>query len=631
MERDLRPYSFDHDLSFYQNKDNIPNQELVGEIIAYFTSGEGARVFDARTIMNLSYKEITEADRDRGRPEDVFGHLENLPLSELERHVLLGTMLKWRAGYPVNLLDEEQQQLMLGIQDRFLAYPGQTPEKQFARRDEKRAQLFQRLGIGFTNALRYGVPAEKIFAEMEGEADDSIEMMFASFESLFREAANQGTFGELSTETAFAIRLSEVNYSFNLWLSATKGWDGVDEEFYAKHLTKKIFVEYLKFRQDQETIRKVQTLQRRASWHPVPDQNPPLTAAVADTKSADALTTNNKEAIPSNLVFVTYSWDEQEHNEKVLSLTNKLIESGENATMDKKEMQGETALELKTMMLRSIKNASKVIVVLSQGYKTKAESEKGGVYFEYRTILSEIDKFPNKYILVSFEPFSDDLLPLGFANRMVLHIKDDASYTSLLHKLQNVEEFKFATVAPTKPLLTPRAILPLIFPTEESTIPKPTPKEPPILTIGEERVADSMLPSDEHWVIHSLSSPAIQIFARLWVDEKKNLGTKWATIPSLEPGHQKELMWIRHCDIIELAWSDVTGSTYYHLRIKDRKSETKEIPKAEFEAITGNVGVNNDFLNRALVDFLRTFNLDISKLPFEQYEYFLRSHNMLLP
>ncbi|PUZ27277.1 SEFIR domain-containing protein [Chitinophaga costaii] len=630
MERDLRPYSFDHDLSFYQNKDNIPNQELVDEIIVYFTAGEGARVFDARTIMNLSYKEITEAQRDRARPEDIFGHLENLPLSDLERHVLLGTMLKWSGGYPVNFMEEEQQRVMLGIQKRFLAFPDDTPEKEFARRDEKRAQLFQRLGIGFTNALRYGVPVEQIFAEMEDDGEESIEKIFSNFESLFREAASQGTFGELSNKMSFAIRLSEVNYSFNLWLSANKGWDGVDEVFYSQHLTQKIFVEYLQFRQDQETIRKEQTIQRRASWHPVPDPTPPVTDTVAETKFAYAPPVNDKVDVPSDLVFVTYSWEEQEHNEKVLSLTNNLLESGENATMDKKEMQDETALELKTMMLRSIQNASKVIVVLSQGYKKKAESEKGGVFFEYRAILSEIDKFPNKYILVSFEPFSDDLLPLGFANRTVLHIKDDASYISLLHKLQDVQEIKFAAVAPTKPLLTARAIPPL-FPTEVLTIPTPPPKAPPILTIGEERVAESMLPSDEHWVIHSLSSPAVQIFARLWVDEKKNLGSKWATIPSLEPGHQKELMWIRHCDIIELAWSDVTGSTYYHLRIQGRIPETKVITKAELEVITGNVGGNNDFLNRALVDFLRTFNLDISKLPFAQYEYFLRSHNMLLP
>jgi hypothetical protein len=403
MERDLRPYSFDHDLSFYQNKDNIPNQELVGEIIAYFTVGEGARVFDARTMMNLSYKEIIEAERDRARSEDIFGHLENLPLSDLERHVLLGTMLKWSAGYPVNFMEEEQQRVMLGIQERFLAYPDDTPEKEFARRNEKRAQLFQRLGIGFTNALRYGVPAEQIFAEMEDDGEESIEKIFSSFESLFREAAIQRAFGELSNKTAFAIRLSEVNYGFNLWLSVNKGWDAVDEVFYSKHLTQKIFVEYLKFRQDQETIRKEQTLQRRASWHPVPDQTPPVTDTVVETKFADAPPVNNKVDVPSDLVFVTYSWEEQEHNEKVLSLTNNLLESGENATMDKKEMQDETALELKTMMLRSIQNSSKVIVVLSQGYKKRLKVKRGVCFLNTGPYCQ---KSTNSQINTSWYPLS---------------------------------------------------------------------------------------------------------------------------------------------------------------------------------------------------------------------------------
>ena len=121
-------------------------------------------------------------------------------------------------------------------------------------------------------------------------------------------------------------------------------------------------------------------------------------------------------------VFVSYSWDSEDHNQKVLAFTNHLRENGFEAQLDRMLSQEETAINFIKMMHKAMSEHPKVIVVLSKGYKEKAETFKGGVGEEYGILLNDISGNPNKYILVSFEERSDAIIPLGLKGRDIVDL-----------------------------------------------------------------------------------------------------------------------------------------------------------------------------------------------------------------
>lgn len=150
-------------------------------------------------------------------------------------------------------------------------------------------------------------------------------------------------------------------------------------------------------------------------------------------------------------VFITYSWDSEEHNEKVLSFTNFLREKGFVAEMDKFYSQNESATDFYKMMHQAMTDYEKVIIVLSSGYKFKADSFKGGVGNEYSLIIKDIESQKNKYILVSFEPISDDITPLNFKGRQIIDLSVKKNFNELFAKLQNKKSIEFVEIGKKKP------------------------------------------------------------------------------------------------------------------------------------------------------------------------------------
>lgn len=157
-------------------------------------------------------------------------------------------------------------------------------------------------------------------------------------------------------------------------------------------------------------------------------------------------------------VFVTYSWDSEAHNKNVISLTDKLRQNGFHAEMDVLVSQNETAIDFSKMMHRAMTDYSKVIIVLSPGYKDKADKFKEGVGTEYSLIIKDMNDNPNKYILVSFEGFKNGIYPLAFQSRDTIDLSNQEGYTKLYHKLMDIPMIEFSPVALQKPELFPRKI-----------------------------------------------------------------------------------------------------------------------------------------------------------------------------
>jgi len=166
----------------------------------------------------------------------------------------------------------------------------------------------------------------------------------------------------------------------------------------------------------------------------------------------------NTKNMSKKEVFVTYSWDTEEHNDKVLAFVNHLRENGFNAEMDKSYSQEHTATDFRKMMHKGMTDYDKVIIVLSEGYQKKATAFKGGVGIEYSLIIKDIEQSKNKYILVSFEKISNSITPLDFREREVIDLSNHDNFNNLYAKLQNEKLIDFSEVAKSKPTVIKKKI-----------------------------------------------------------------------------------------------------------------------------------------------------------------------------
>jgi len=157
-------------------------------------------------------------------------------------------------------------------------------------------------------------------------------------------------------------------------------------------------------------------------------------------------------------VFISYSWDNPVHEDKVVAFTDFLRTKGFHARLDKMLTQEETATNFVKMMHKAMHGHSKVIVVLSEGYKRKAETFTGGVGEEYQLLLNDINKSPRKYILVSFEGRSENIIPFGLQGRNIIDLSTDGSEEILYQKLMDENSYTFSPVAAEKPKLTAKTI-----------------------------------------------------------------------------------------------------------------------------------------------------------------------------
>lgn len=101
-------------------------------------------------------------------------------------------------------------------------------------------------------------------------------------------------------------------------------------------------------------------------------------------------------------VFISYSWDSQELKEWVRKLADYLIEKGSmDVILDQYDLK--VGKVMTYFMESSIERADKVLLILTPGYKAKAESGKAGVSYEHSiitTALFDIQNDNTKFIPV---------------------------------------------------------------------------------------------------------------------------------------------------------------------------------------------------------------------------------------
>lgn len=89
-------------------------------------------------------------------------------------------------------------------------------------------------------------------------------------------------------------------------------------------------------------------------------------------------------------VFISYSWDNEHHKNWVLNLANTLCRNGVVVLLDRYDLR--LGSNLNHYMENAIKEANKVLIVMTENYALKADKRKGGVGYEYSIINQEIFK-----------------------------------------------------------------------------------------------------------------------------------------------------------------------------------------------------------------------------------------------
>ena len=142
------------------------------------------------------------------------------------------------------------------------------------------------------------------------------------------------------------------------------------------------------------------------------------------------------EIIETPKVFISYSWDNEDHKNWVLNLSKRLIENGIEVLLDRYELQG--GKNVTHFMDRALEEADKVLVIFTPNYKLKADKRQGGVGYEYSILNNDI--YSNiadnsKYIPVLKEGNMENSVPAFIRQFIAIDMRDNSQYEEKIKEL----------------------------------------------------------------------------------------------------------------------------------------------------------------------------------------------------
>ncbi|MCX7113626.1 MAG: SUMF1/EgtB/PvdO family nonheme iron enzyme [Proteobacteria bacterium] len=134
-------------------------------------------------------------------------------------------------------------------------------------------------------------------------------------------------------------------------------------------------------------------------------------------------------------VFISYSWDSPIHKDWVKTLADRLIGNGIKVIFDQYHCRpGDNFL---MFMEQSVKRADRVLLILTEAYKTKADLRLRGAGFEGQVISAElyIDGGSNKFIPVLRSGDNEQSIPIFLQGRVGVDMREDAYFQDELTRL----------------------------------------------------------------------------------------------------------------------------------------------------------------------------------------------------
>jgi len=155
------------------------------------------------------------------------------------------------------------------------------------------------------------------------------------------------------------------------------------------------------------------------------------------------------EPISSPTVFISYSWDNEEHKRWVLKLSANLIKNGIRVIIDEWDLP-KYQNDLHLFMELGIRESHHVIMVCTPEYSQKANIREGGVGIESTIITGEFYEKSNasKYIPIvrNYTDRIADSLPTYLRTKLAIDFKDDKKYDQkfeeLLRRILNIPKYK---------------------------------------------------------------------------------------------------------------------------------------------------------------------------------------------
>jgi hypothetical protein len=141
-------------------------------------------------------------------------------------------------------------------------------------------------------------------------------------------------------------------------------------------------------------------------------------------------------------VFISYSWDNEEHKEWVLNLADRLCGDGIDVILDRYFLKAGKSLP--HFVESSISQAERIIIVFTPNYKLKADKRDGGVGYEYSIMNAELynDQTGNEKVIPVLRSGSKvDSIPAFMQQFIHLDIRNndnfETSYIDLLREILN--------------------------------------------------------------------------------------------------------------------------------------------------------------------------------------------------
>ena len=184
-------------------------------------------------------------------------------------------------------------------------------------------------------------------------------------------------------------------------------------------------------------------------------------------------------------VFISYSWEDDNHQQWVRELADKLLADGIEATVD--QYDASLGDRLPYFMEQSISSADYVLIICTPNYKEKADKREGGVGYEGHIITEELYSKGNerKFIPVVRKGSFGTAMPTFLAGKLGIDLTESIhfhnNYKDLITTIYGVKKkpqighapsyVSVKTSAPTTPSPDePIHILGII--TDEVTVPR---------------------------------------------------------------------------------------------------------------------------------------------------------------
>ncbi|WP_210151465.1 toll/interleukin-1 receptor domain-containing protein [Chryseobacterium scophthalmum] len=159
------------------------------------------------------------------------------------------------------------------------------------------------------------------------------------------------------------------------------------------------------------------------------------------------INTEKEKVSDRPVVFISYSWDDEEHKEWVLKLAKRLAGDGVEVILDRFYLK--PGANLQHFVENNLGRAHRVVIIFTPNYKLKADKRTGGVGFEYS--IMNVELYNNitkneKFIPLLRRGNMNESIPTFMQQFIHIDVTNDEnienSYNDLIREIYNEPEIK---------------------------------------------------------------------------------------------------------------------------------------------------------------------------------------------